>query len=103
LVNVPPPPADPLPVTIAASIVLPIELDTVRPFQMFPNPPKLSASSLLITACASSEIPKKALTPAAGTPPRKVIFVRFQQLQKAYFPMLVTLSPIVTLVRLLQP
>ena len=37
-----------------------------------------------------------------GVNPRKVILVRLVQLLKAFLPMLVTLSGIVTLVRLVQ-
>ena len=90
LVNVPPPPTDPLPVTIVASIVLPTGLDTGRPSQVLPNPPKLSANSLLTKACASSETPKKALTPTVGAAPRKVMFVRLLESSKALSPILVT-------------
>ena len=74
----------------------------VNPFQVLPNPPKLSANSPLTKACAPSETRKKALIPTVGAVPMKVIFVRLLESSKAAIPILVTLSGIVMLVRLVQ-
>ena len=44
----------------------------------------------------------KTLSPTLGASPRNVTAVRLVQSQKAYFPMLVTLSGIVMVVRLVH-
>ena len=71
---------------------------TGRPPNILPKPFEFGFTYIL----ALSEISRKAKEVRDGALPSKIILLRLSQLRKAQFPMLATLSGIVTLVKALQ-